>query len=54
MYNFSYFKENDKQVLLDFIEENPFAFMTGSGRKKQRIVFAGTYYAQYRPPQGFH
>jgi transcriptional regulator len=30
MYNFSYFKENDKQVLLDFIEENPFAFMTGS------------------------
>lgn len=30
MYNFSYFKENDKQIILDFIEENPFAFMTGS------------------------
>ncbi len=30
MYNFSYFKENDKQTILDFIEENPFAFMTGS------------------------
>jgi transcriptional regulator len=30
MYNFSYFKEKDKQVLLDFIEENPFAFLTGS------------------------
>ena len=30
MYNFSYFKEKDKQAILDFIEENPFAFMTGS------------------------
>lgn len=24
MYNFSYFKEKDKQTILDFIEENPF------------------------------
>jgi transcriptional regulator len=30
MYNFSYFKEKDKQTILDFIAENPFAFMTGS------------------------
>lgn len=30
MYNFSYFKEKDQQTILDFIEENPFAFMTGS------------------------
>ena len=30
MYNFSYFKEKDKQAILDFIEENPLAFMTGS------------------------
>lgn len=30
MYHFSYFKENEQQVILDFIEENPFAFMTGS------------------------
>lgn len=30
MYNFSYFKERDKKVLLDFIEKNPFAFLTGS------------------------
>ena len=30
MYNFSYFKEKDRQTILDFIEENPFAFMTGS------------------------
>ncbi|MGL5890554.1 MAG: FMN-binding negative transcriptional regulator [Bacteroidia bacterium] len=30
MYNFSYFKEKDRQTILDFIEENPFAFITGS------------------------
>lgn len=30
MYNFSYFKEKDKQTILDFIEQNPFAFITGS------------------------
>ena len=30
MYHFSYFKEKDKQNILDFIETNPFAFMTGS------------------------
>jgi transcriptional regulator len=30
MYNFSYFKEQDRQTILDFIEANPFAFMTGS------------------------
>ena len=30
MYHFSYFKEKDKQVLLDFMEEYPFAFLTGS------------------------
>ncbi|MBL8003557.1 MAG: FMN-binding negative transcriptional regulator [Candidatus Kapabacteria bacterium] len=30
MYNFSYFKEQDQQVVLDFIESHPFAFLTGS------------------------
>lgn len=30
MYNFSYFKEEDKKVLLQFIEEYPFALLTGS------------------------
>lgn len=30
MYHFSYFKEKDKKIILDFIEMNPFAFMTGS------------------------
>lgn len=30
MYNFSYFKENDKQTIVEFIEDHPFAFLTGS------------------------
>jgi transcriptional regulator len=30
MYNFSYFKEKDKAVILAFMEEHPFAFVTGS------------------------
>ncbi len=30
MYNFSYFKEKDKQTVLEFIELYPFAFVTGS------------------------
>lgn len=30
MYNFSYFKEKDKQTILEFLEEHPFAFLTGS------------------------
>ncbi|RDB02591.1 FMN-binding negative transcriptional regulator [Runella aurantiaca] len=30
MYNFSYFKEKDRQAILDFMEEYPFAFLTGN------------------------
>lgn len=30
MYNFSYFKEKEQQVILDFMEKHPFAFLTGS------------------------
>ena len=30
MYHFSYFKEKDHQVILEFMENNPFAFLTGS------------------------
>jgi transcriptional regulator len=30
MYHFSYFKEKDKQAIWDFMEEYPFAFITGS------------------------
>jgi transcriptional regulator len=32
VYHFSYFKEKDRQAILDFMEENPFAFVTGSNR----------------------
>ena len=38
MYSFSYFKEKDKQTILDFIEENPFAFMTGSYLSGGQVV----------------
>lgn len=38
MYNFSHFKEKDKQTLLDFIEENPFAFLTGSFLSGKQIA----------------
>lgn len=38
MYNFSYFKEKDKQTILDFIEENPFAFVTGSYLSGQQVA----------------
>ncbi len=30
MYNFSYFKEKDQQTILNFLEEHPFAFLSGS------------------------
>jgi transcriptional regulator len=30
MYHFSYYKEKDRQTILDFMEANPFAFITGS------------------------
>jgi len=38
MYNFSYFKEKDKQTLLNFIEENPFAFVTGSFLSGEQVA----------------
>lgn len=38
MYNFSYFKERDKQVLLEFMENNPFAFLTGSFLSGQQVA----------------
>ncbi|GAB4331811.1 MAG: protease synthase/sporulation negative transcriptional regulator PaiB [Flammeovirgaceae bacterium] len=38
MYNFSYFKEKDKKVILDFMEENPFAFLTGSSLSGEQVA----------------
>lgn len=38
MYQFSYFKEKDKKVIIDFIEENPFAFLTGSFLSGEQVA----------------
>jgi transcriptional regulator len=38
MYNFSYFKEKEKQTILDFMEENPFAFITGSYLSGEQVA----------------
>jgi transcriptional regulator len=38
MYNFSYFKESDRKVILDFMEENPFAFLTGSNASGSQVA----------------
>ena len=38
MYNFSYFKESDKQVLIRFLNENPFAFLTGSDASGKQVA----------------
>lgn len=38
MYNFSYFKEKDRQVILDFMDDYPFAFLTGSTRSGTQVA----------------
>ncbi|MBL7765212.1 MAG: FMN-binding negative transcriptional regulator [Chitinophagaceae bacterium] len=38
MYNFSYFKENDPHRILDFIEEYPFALITGSDLSGSQVA----------------
>lgn len=38
MYHFSYFKEKDQQTILNFIAENPFAFLTGSFLNGQQVA----------------
>lgn len=38
MYNISYFKEKDKKAILDFIEEYPFAFLTGSFSTGEQVA----------------
>lgn len=38
MYNFSYFKEKDQQVILDFIEQYPLAFLTGSFLSGEQVA----------------
>ena len=38
MYNIPYFKEKDEQTILAFIENNPFAFLTGSNLSGDQVV----------------
>lgn len=38
MYNLSYFKEADKQVLLQFLHDQPFAFLTGSTATGRQVA----------------
>lgn len=38
MYNFSYFKEKDQNKILDFIADNPFAFLTGSSLSGRQVA----------------
>ena len=38
MYNLSYFKEEDKKILLQFINDHPFAFFTGSDLSGKQVA----------------
>jgi len=38
MYNFSYFKEEDRQVLIQFLHDYPFAFLTGSDSAGKQVA----------------
>lgn len=38
MYNLPYFKENDKEVIGEFIRDNPFAFITGCTNDLQPVA----------------
>jgi transcriptional regulator len=38
MYNFSYFKEEDKLVILQFLQDHPFAFLTGSFNTGKQVA----------------
>ena len=38
MYQFSYFKENNKSKLLEFMNQHPFVFLTGSAKDGKQIA----------------
>jgi transcriptional regulator len=38
MYNLPYFKEQDQQVVLDFINQHPFAFITGCDKDNRPVA----------------
>ena len=38
MYNFPYYRETDQKVVQEFIEQNPFAFLTGSTKENKPVA----------------
>ena len=38
MYNLAYFKEQDREILLQFMEDYPFAFLTGSYSSGKQVA----------------
>lgn len=38
MYNMPYFKENDTEILLNFIKKHPFAFMSGADKQGKPVA----------------
>ena len=38
MYNLSYFKENDQQIVLDFIHQHPFSFICGCDENSKPVA----------------
>lgn len=38
MYNLPYYKENDKQVILEFIHKNPFSFISGCSAENKPVA----------------
>lgn len=38
MYSFHYFKEEDKEIVLSFIKQNPFAFITGCDKDNKPVA----------------
>jgi transcriptional regulator len=38
MYSFPYFKEEDKEIVLSFIKQNPFAFITGCDKDNKPVA----------------
>lgn len=38
MYNLPYFKEEDKALVLEFVNDHPFAFLTGSGADNKPVA----------------
>jgi transcriptional regulator len=43
MYNLPYFKENEQEVVLQFMREHPFAFLSGVDAENKPVATRDTY-----------